>query len=178
MREIGVRLLRDPFEAPAVPRQPIGIAALGAGATPFVFSPNGKKLFTRSVEGGVMTLAMLRDAQPRVAMPSAKESFHGVGLFPPKQRTIVLSRTERGWSLLHLGKRDRGIRNVETPEGGASTGRDGSPVPMTTAERSFGAHLSGVIERGLVRRKVDWKLKGAAGQSFGAFTMPSVSLQA
>jgi glutamate synthase (NADPH/NADH) large chain/glutamate synthase (ferredoxin) len=82
-------------------------------------------------------------------------------------------------SYLHMPtiERDRGIRNVETPEGGVSTGHDGAPVPMTTAERSFGAHLSGVIERGLVRRKVDWKLKGAAGQSFGAFTMPSVSLQ-
>ena len=82
-------------------------------------------------------------------------------------------------SYLHMPtiERDRGIRNVETPEGGVHTGLDGAPVPVTTADRSFGAHLSGVIERGLVRRKVDWRLKGAAGQSFGAFTMPSVSLQ-
>ena len=57
-------------------------------------------------------------------------------------------------------ERDRGIRNVEIPEGGVHTGDGSTPVPMTTAERSFGAHLSGVIERGLVRRKVDWRLKG------------------
>ncbi|HKZ92105.1 MAG TPA: glutamate synthase large subunit [Candidatus Limnocylindrales bacterium] len=82
-------------------------------------------------------------------------------------------------SYLHLPsvERDRGIRNVETPVSGLSTGTPGAPVAMTTAERAFGAHLSGVIERGLVRRKVEWRLKGAAGQSFGAFTMPSVTLE-
>ena len=40
---------------------------------------------------------------------------------------------------------------------------------ITTAERSFGAHVSGLIERGIVRRPVRWTLEGSAGQSFGAF---------
>jgi len=48
---------------------------------------------------------------------------------------------------------------------------------ITTAERSFGAHVSGLIERKIVRRPVRWTLEGSAGQSFGAFAGPSVSLE-
>jgi glutamate synthase (ferredoxin) len=47
---------------------------------------------------------------------------------------------------------------------------------ITTADRSLGAHVSGLIERGLVRRPVSWLLHGSAGQSFGAFAGPSVRL--
>ncbi|CAN5829293.1 glutamate synthase-related protein [soil metagenome] len=89
----------------------------------------------------------------------------------------VEARLAAGYLHMPSIERDRGIRNVETPEGGFHTGPADAPVAVTTAERSFGAHLSGVIERGLVRRRVDWHLVGAAGQSFGAFTMPSVSLE-
>jgi glutamate synthase domain-containing protein 2/glutamate synthase domain-containing protein 1/glutamate synthase domain-containing protein 3 len=48
---------------------------------------------------------------------------------------------------------------------------------ITTAERSFGAHVSGLTERGIVRRPVRWTLEGSAGQSFGAFARESVSLE-
>jgi glutamate synthase domain-containing protein 3 len=48
---------------------------------------------------------------------------------------------------------------------------------ITTADRSFGAHTSGLIERGIVRRAVHWRLEGNAGQSFGAFTGPRVELE-
>ena len=89
----------------------------------------------------------------------------------------VEARLAAGYLHMPTIERDRGIRKVETPEGGFHTGPADAPVAVTTAERSFGAHLSGVIERGLVRRRVDWRLEGAAGQSFGAFTMPSVSLE-
>jgi len=47
---------------------------------------------------------------------------------------------------------------------------------ITTAERSFGAHISGLIERGIIRRPVRWTLEGSAGQSFGAFSNESVEL--
>jgi glutamate synthase domain-containing protein 2/glutamate synthase domain-containing protein 1/glutamate synthase domain-containing protein 3 len=48
---------------------------------------------------------------------------------------------------------------------------------ITTAERSFGAHISGQMERGIVRRPVHWTLEGSAGQSFGAFAGESVRLE-
>ncbi len=48
---------------------------------------------------------------------------------------------------------------------------------ITTADRSFGAHVSGLIERKIVRRPVVWRLEGSAGQSFGAFAGPSISLE-
>jgi glutamate synthase domain-containing protein 2/glutamate synthase domain-containing protein 1/glutamate synthase domain-containing protein 3 len=48
---------------------------------------------------------------------------------------------------------------------------------ITTAERSFGAHVSGLIERRIVRRPVRWTLDGSAGQSFGAFAGEAVSLE-
>jgi glutamate synthase domain-containing protein 3 len=47
---------------------------------------------------------------------------------------------------------------------------------ITTAERSFGAHISGLIERRIIRRPVRWTLEGSAGQSFGAFANDSVEL--
>ncbi len=48
---------------------------------------------------------------------------------------------------------------------------------ITTAERSFGAHVSGMIERSIVRRPVRWTLEGSAGQSFGAFANELVQLE-
>ena len=53
----------------------------------------------------------------------------------------------------------------------------GIAATITTAERSFGAHTSGLIERARVRRPVRWRLAGAAGQSFGAFSNQDVSLE-
>ena len=40
---------------------------------------------------------------------------------------------------------------------------------LTTADRSFGAGLTGALERGDLRGPVQLELRGAAGQSFGAF---------
>jgi len=53
----------------------------------------------------------------------------------------------------------------------------GIAATITTAERSFGAHTSGLLERARVRRPVRWRLAGAAGQSFGAFSNQDVSLE-
>ncbi len=63
----------------------------------------------------------------------------------------------------------------------AAAFRDQGPVTvgglrLTTADRSFGAGLSGALERGELRGPVRVELRGAAGQSFGAFAGPGIEL--
>ena len=48
---------------------------------------------------------------------------------------------------------------------------------MTTADRSFGAALSGAIERGQLHGPVRLEMRGSAGQSFGAFATHGVDLR-
>ncbi|HET9346211.1 MAG TPA: glutamate synthase large subunit [Candidatus Limnocylindrales bacterium] len=48
---------------------------------------------------------------------------------------------------------------------------------LTTADRSFGAALSGALERGQLRGPIRLELRGAAGQSFGAFAGPGLDLR-
>ncbi|MCI0583158.1 MAG: glutamate synthase large subunit [Chloroflexi bacterium] len=48
---------------------------------------------------------------------------------------------------------------------------------MSTAERSFGAALTGEVERGSLRVPVDLGLRGSAGQSFGAFLGSGIELR-
>jgi glutamate synthase domain-containing protein 3 len=48
---------------------------------------------------------------------------------------------------------------------------------LTTADRSFGASLTGALERGELHGPIHLELRGAAGQSFGAFAGPGVELQ-
>ena len=58
---------------------------------------------------------------------------------------------------------------------GASTGRPGfraEGLALSTADRSFGAGLTGAIERGELGGPIHLGLRGAAGQSFGAFAGP------
>jgi glutamate synthase domain-containing protein 3 len=50
------------------------------------------------------------------------------------------------------------------------------PISITTADRSFGAHLSGALERGEVAGPGSLRLEGAAGQSFGAFLTGGIQL--
>ena len=69
------------------------------------------------------------------------------------------------------------VPGVERPVGGDDPDPLGIAGNITTAERSFGAHTSGLIERARVRRPVRWRLAGAAGQSFGAFSNQDVSLE-
>ena len=52
-----------------------------------------------------------------------------------------------------------------------------SGLRVTTADRSFGAGLTGAIERGEIRGPVQLELEGSAGQSFGAFAGPAVRLR-
>jgi glutamate synthase (ferredoxin) len=48
---------------------------------------------------------------------------------------------------------------------------------MSTAERSFGAALTGEVERGTIRTPITLSLHGAAGQSFGAFLGAGLELR-
>jgi glutamate synthase (NADPH/NADH) large chain len=64
----------------------------------------------------------------------------------------------------------------------AAAFRDQGPVTvgglrLTTADRSFGAGLTGALERGELRGPVRLELRGAAGQSFGAFSGPGIELR-
>ncbi|MFL5643231.1 MAG: glutamate synthase-related protein, partial [Chloroflexota bacterium] len=52
-----------------------------------------------------------------------------------------------------------------------------SGLRLTTADRSFGAGLTGALERGELHGPVRLELRGAAGQSFGAFAGPGVELR-
>jgi glutamate synthase (NADPH/NADH) large chain/glutamate synthase (ferredoxin) len=126
----------------------------------------------------VLDLDRLLTAPPWGASPERRAEPATARLMVEREpASPVEARLAAAYLHLPSVERDRGIRKVETPGGGAHTGTADERVDITTAERAFGAHLSGVIQRGLVKRDVDWKLKGAAGQSFGAFTMPSVSLE-
>ncbi len=69
---------------------------------------------------------------------------------------------------------------LETRLVGALRGQDGglaaSGLRVTTAERSMGAAITGAIRRGELRGPVRLGLRGAAGQSFGAWAGEGVSL--
>jgi len=82
-------------------------------------------------------------------------------------------------SYIHLPAvgRDPQVTTLEHPTGVHDPDPLGIAATITTAERSFGAHTSGLIERARVRRPIRWRLAGAAGQSFGAFANQDVSLE-
>jgi glutamate synthase domain-containing protein 2/glutamate synthase domain-containing protein 1/glutamate synthase domain-containing protein 3 len=48
---------------------------------------------------------------------------------------------------------------------------------ISTAERSFGAALTGEVERGTLQTPIDLRLVGTAGQSFGAFLGAGIELR-
>jgi glutamate synthase domain-containing protein 2/glutamate synthase domain-containing protein 1/glutamate synthase domain-containing protein 3 len=50
-------------------------------------------------------------------------------------------------------------------------------LSLTTADRSFGASLTGALERGELHGPIRLELRGAAGQSFGAFAGIGVDLR-
>jgi glutamate synthase domain-containing protein 3 len=80
---------------------------------------------------------------------------------------------------------DREVRRApaSTLEAGIATAFRGqgsvtaAGLRVTTADRSFGAALTGALERGDLRGPVTLELRGAAGQSFGAFAGPGVELR-
>jgi glutamate synthase domain-containing protein 2/glutamate synthase domain-containing protein 3 len=50
-------------------------------------------------------------------------------------------------------------------------------LSLTTADRSFGASLTGALERGELHGPIKLELRGAAGQSFGAFAGVGIELR-
>ncbi|MFL5726582.1 MAG: glutamate synthase large subunit [Chloroflexota bacterium] len=60
---------------------------------------------------------------------------------------------------------------------GGQAGFSAGGLRLTTADRSFGAALSGALERGTLRGPISLELRGAAGQSFGAFAGPGLELK-
>jgi glutamate synthase domain-containing protein 2/glutamate synthase domain-containing protein 1/glutamate synthase domain-containing protein 3 len=50
-------------------------------------------------------------------------------------------------------------------------------ISLSTADRSFGAQLTGALERGEMHGPIKLELRGAAGQSFGAFAGPGIELR-
>ncbi|MFL5685690.1 MAG: glutamate synthase large subunit [Chloroflexota bacterium] len=51
-----------------------------------------------------------------------------------------------------------------------------SGLRLSTGDRSFGAGLTGAVERGELRGPVRLEVRGSAGQSFGAFASPAIDL--
>jgi glutamate synthase (ferredoxin) len=60
---------------------------------------------------------------------------------------------------------------------GGQAGFSAGGLKLSTADRSFGAALSGALERGQLRGPIHLELRGAAGQSFGAFAGPGLDLR-
>jgi glutamate synthase domain-containing protein 3 len=60
---------------------------------------------------------------------------------------------------------------------GGQAGFSAGGLRLSTADRSFGAALSGALERGQLRGPIRLELRGAAGQSFGAFAGPGLELR-
>ena len=60
---------------------------------------------------------------------------------------------------------------------GGQSGFSAGSLKLTTADRSFGAALSGALEGGRLAGPIRLELRGAAGQSFGAFAGPGLDLR-
>ena len=60
---------------------------------------------------------------------------------------------------------------------GGQSGFSADGLALSTADRSFGAGLTGAIERRELAGPIRLGLRGAAGQSFGAFAGPGVELR-
>ena len=84
-----------------------------------------------------------------------------------RRPSVVRHRTRAGAGVERLPASPLERRLVAALRGHGDVRLDG--LRMTTAERSFGAALTGEIERGSIRAPVRLALGGSAGQSFGAF---------
>jgi glutamate synthase domain-containing protein 2/glutamate synthase domain-containing protein 3 len=60
---------------------------------------------------------------------------------------------------------------------GGQAGFRADGLSLSTADRSFGAGLTGAVERGELAGPIALGLRGAAGQSFGAFAGPGIELR-
>ncbi|NJD28293.1 MAG: glutamate synthase large subunit [Chloroflexi bacterium] len=110
-----------------------------------------------------------------VQAPGA-DALRGVIAIPPWQADALRRAEPPGVASGRHGPASRlEARLARAMEG--QGGVDVAGLRITTAERSLGAALSGAIERGELRGRVRLDLRGAAGQSFGAFAGPRVELR-
>jgi glutamate synthase domain-containing protein 2/glutamate synthase domain-containing protein 1/glutamate synthase domain-containing protein 3 len=90
-------------------------------------------------------------ASRRAAPASAGRDVHRQPASPLETRLVAALRGQAGFSA-------RGLT-------------------LATADRSFGAALSGALERGELTGPIQLEMNGAAGQSFGAFAGPALDLR-
>jgi hypothetical protein len=117
-------------------------------------------------------------AGPALPARGAREHDRPVALLSPAWDALA-DRRATPWAASRGIKRQaasalesRLVAALDGQEGGLSA----SGLRVTTAERSFGAALTGAIHRGELRAPVRLALRGAAGQSFGAWAGDGVSL--
>ena len=126
----------------------------------------------RSVREVVGDVALLRarpgrsthDLRPLLAAPSWTAG--------PDRRD---SPAAAGVAVRHVPSSALEVRLVAALRGQGAI--EAAGLRVTTADRSFGAALSGAIERGELRGPVRLEMRGAAGQSFGAFATSGVELR-
>jgi glutamate synthase domain-containing protein 2/glutamate synthase domain-containing protein 1/glutamate synthase domain-containing protein 3 len=135
------------------------LAAIGARSVGEIVGAGGEILrvvpWGRSRDAG---LARVLDG-PRWPVGAARRSFP----------------SSAGRGLDRLASSPLEARLVAALRGHASVRLDG--LRISTAERSFGAALTGEVERGTIEVPLHLGLRGAAGQSFGAFLGTGIELR-
>jgi glutamate synthase (ferredoxin) len=141
-------------------------------------------------------LALAEDLRRELAAVGARTVGEVVGESRRMLRPIAASRSELGaivgaarWPADGARRSDPALpaRSVRHAPASpleariAAAFRDQGPVAasglrLSTADRSFGAGLTGAVERGELRGPVRLDLRGAAGQSFGAFASAAIDL--
>jgi glutamate synthase domain-containing protein 2/glutamate synthase domain-containing protein 1/glutamate synthase domain-containing protein 3 len=141
--------------------------------------------------------AIAEDLRRELASVGARTVGEIVGESRRLLRPATQARAELGpvvgarrWGATPARRGDPAAAGREVPQepasaleaGIASAFRGQGPVTagglrLTTADRSFGAALTGALERGQFRGPVRLELCGVAGQSFGAFASPGVELR-
>ena len=145
-------------------------------------------------------LALAEDLRQELAAVGARSVGQVVG----DARRLLAPRRGRGAGTLELravlgaGNWDAPLARRSTPAGagrdvrrqpaspleahlvaalGGQSGFSAGGLRLSTADRSFGSALSGALERGQLRGPIHLELRGAAGQSFGAFAGPGLDLR-
>ncbi|MFL5680754.1 MAG: glutamate synthase large subunit [Chloroflexota bacterium] len=132
------------------------LAAVGAGSVGEVV---GDVSLLRAAPG-----RSTHDLRPLLAAPSWTAG--------PDRRH---SPAAAGLAVRHLPA--SGLENRLVAALGGQGAIEAAGLRVTTADRSFGAALSGAIERGELRGPVRLEMRGAAGQSFGAFATAGIELR-
>jgi glutamate synthase domain-containing protein 2/glutamate synthase domain-containing protein 1/glutamate synthase domain-containing protein 3 len=135
------------------------LAAVGAGSVGEIVG-EGSRLLTpaRGRRAGTLDLAPVVGAPRWEASPARRANPGGAGRDVHRQPASPLEA--------HLVAALHG-------QGGFAAGG----LKLSTADRSFGAAMSGALERGQLRGPIRLELRGAAGQSFGAFAGPGLDLR-